>query len=391
MNCNEIEIRLNDYLDGVLSVDESVEVEKHLESCLSCRGELLRLRNLMAETAALPKELAPKRDLWPQIEGRIASTKQAASYSFFGIRLTRKAVTMAVAAAVMLVAAGIFWKIRQSDQPFWEVGRLAGSPKVGSSRLVDTGKLRVGDWLETDDSSRALISVGSIGHVEVEPGSRVQLVEARLTDHRLALQKGALEAQISAPPRLFFVETPSAVAVDMGCAYRLTVDDFGAGELEVILGWVSLVRNGRPSTSLGVVSQSNHESMVPAGAVCLIRPGVGPGTPFFKEKSLQFQQALQKLDFEKGGAAELQTILAESEASDAFTLWHLLPRVASVERGRLFDRMAELMPPPDGVTREGILQLDAEMLKLWKEDIDLKTDFPFVPQAKTITPERSRL
>ncbi len=378
MNCSEIEIRLNDYLDGVLPRDEVNEIEKHLESCLSCREEFMRLRNLMAEAAALPKEILPKRDLWPEISARIASIQQAASYSFLGIPLTRTVGTLAIAATLILVAAGVFYEIRQSDKPFWEVGRLAGSPKVGSSRLADTGKLRVGDWLETDDSSRALISVGSIGHVEVEPGSRVQLVEARLTDHRLALQKGALEAQISAPPRLFFVETPSAVAVDMGCAYRLTVDDFGAGELEVILGWVSLVRDGR-------------ESMVPAGAVCQIRPNIGPGTPFFKEKSARFQQALLKLDFEKGGRDELQTILDESEASDAFTLWHLLPRVSGDERERLFNQMAELAPPPGGVTREGILKLDAGMLKLWKEDIDLKTDYPFAPQAKTITPERSRL
>jgi hypothetical protein len=59
------------------------------------------------------------------------------------------------------------------------------------------------------------------------------LVAARWTDHRLALDHGAIEARIWAPPRLFFVETPSARAVDLGCVYTLEVDRAGAGRLSV--------------------------------------------------------------------------------------------------------------------------------------------------------------
>ncbi len=378
MNCLEIENRLNDYLDGILSSSENQEIAKHLESCLACREELLRLRNLMAETAMLPKEMKPAHDLWSEIAGRIASTKQAASTSFFGLPLDRTVGTLAIAALVLIVAGGIFWKAKQSSKPFWEFGRLSGNPKVASARLFNTGKFRVGEWLETDDSSRAVISVGTIGHVQVEPNSRIRLVEARLTEHRLALQKGALEVQISAPPRLFFVETPSAVAVDMGCAYRLTVDETGAGQLEVTFGWVALVRDGR-------------ESMVPTGAICLIRPAVGPGTPFFKNKSSRFQRALEKLDFENGGLPELEIVLNESQKSDASTLWHLLTRVSGTGRELLYSRTVELTPPPEGITREGILRLDAKMLLRWKEEIDLKTEFFSEPQTKITLTERSNL
>ena len=73
---------------------------------------------------------------------------------------------------------------------------------------------------------------------------------------------------IWAPPRLFFVDTPAGVAADLGCAYTLEVDDHGDGLLHVTSGWVALQLKDR-------------ESMVPAGASCATRPGVGPGTPFF--------------------------------------------------------------------------------------------------------------
>src|SRR5207253_7821011 len=127
-------------------------------------------------------------------------------------------------------------------------------------------------WLETDSSSRAKISVGRIGQVEVDPNTRLRLVQTRLTEHRLALARGRMQARIWAPPRLFFVDTPSAEAVDLGCAYTLAVDDAGGSLLQVTSGYVAFVRDGR-------------ESKVPAGAVCVTRPGIGPGTPYFADAS----------------------------------------------------------------------------------------------------------
>src|SRR5436309_715730 len=95
---------------------------------------------------------------------------------------------------------------------------------------------------------------------------------------RVALERGKLHAFITAPPRLFFVDTPSAEAIDLGCEYTLAVDDAGIGLLHVTLGWVMLERDGR-------------ESYVPIGAMCETRPGVGPGTPFFEDASLSFKEA----------------------------------------------------------------------------------------------------
>jgi hypothetical protein len=224
--------------------------------------------------------------------------------------------------------------------------------------LTSTGRLEVGEWLETDAASRARIAVGLIGHVEVEPNTRVRLVEAKATDHRLALPRGTIHARISAPPRLFFVETPSALAVDLGCEYTLHVDSTGGSLLQVTAGWVSLEFGGR-------------ESIVPAGAACTTRPGFGPGTPFLQDASEKFQIALGKFDFENGDAAALDTVLAEARNMDSITLWHLLFRTSDQERARVYDRLAALVPAPEGVTREGVLRGDPEMIKAWQKHLNL--------------------
>ena len=262
----------------------------------------------------------------------------------------------ASAAGILLVIAG-FWFAARLSRPALHVARLSGEPTIGSGRISSTGRLMRGDWLQTDGSSRARITVGEIGHVEVEPHTRIRLVESRVSEQRLALARGKMHASILAPPRIFVVETPAAVAVDLGCTYTLAVDDSGASILEVTSGWVALEEKGRVS-------------VVPAGALCWTRPGVGPGTPYFKDSSAAFQAALDRFDFGGGGRDAIDVLLTESRKRDTLSLWHLLSRVDEAERIRLYERIAAFVPPPRGVTREGVLELDKKMLDYWRDELE---------------------
>ncbi|MFO0983420.1 MAG: FecR domain-containing protein [Planctomycetota bacterium] len=266
---------------------------------------------------------------------------------------------------ILLVAAAILAVISLGLAPLfygrsgtWEVAALCGTPTVNDAVMRGTGQLAKGQWLVTDASSRAEIAVGAIGRVEVEPNTRVRLVDTRLTEHRMELSRGTMHARIWAPPRLFFVNTPSAEAIDLGCAYTLRVDDAGQTHLLVTYGYVALNLNGR-------------ESRVPTGAACETRPGIGPGTPHFEDASEALRAALAKIDFERGATAEVATVLAEARPRDSLTLWHLLTRVARADRGPVYDRLAVLSPPPPGVTRAGILDLDEHMLTAWQQELGI--------------------
>jgi len=46
--------QLECYLDGDLSASERADADTHLHACLACRTEVVRLRGLMADLAALP-------------------------------------------------------------------------------------------------------------------------------------------------------------------------------------------------------------------------------------------------------------------------------------------------------------------------------------------------
>lgn len=350
---------LSAYCNGELSAAESRHIAEHLLGCERCRTEYEAVKLGVKLAEMLPLIAAPD-SLWTNIEaefdsGRADAVEKVRPASF-GWR-----PRLAAVGAALLLAVGVVvgWVYLRESRPFWSVARLSGSPRIGAAAIADKGQLARGEWLETDADSRAKIEVASIGQVEIDPNTRVRLVETNPTEHRLELERGRMSARIWAPPRLFFVDTPSAVAADLGCAYTLEVDKSGAGLLRVTSGWVALQLHG-------------HESMVPAGAACATRPVVGPGTPYFEDASDNFRTALSQLDF--GSQEELEpaltTVISESRVRDTLTLWHLLPRVAGSARERIYERLASLGPPPEGVTRDGILQLNEQMLQRWKDSLE---------------------
>ena len=300
-------------------------------------------RELLDEARKLPRSIEPPRDLWPGIRQRISrGNRETGSGNRWLI--SRRWVQLAAAAVLLLVVARSLIP-RQG----WVVEREMGRPLVGAQLLAAAGRVRVGEWIVTDDSSVAVVQVGSIGRVEVKPRSRVQVLAARPTDHRLALARGSIDAKVDAPPRLFFVETPSGTAVDLGCAYTLAVDSLGSSWLHVTGGYVEVQWGGR-------------RSIVPLGAIAETRPGVGPGVPYMADAPPALRRALEAFDFGRGGKAAVRAALPAARPEDALSLWHLLFRVEAGERGAIYDRLASLVPPPPGVTRAAALGLEPATL-----------------------------
>jgi ferric-dicitrate binding protein FerR (iron transport regulator) len=269
----------------------------------------------------------------------------------------------AALAATVLLAAGLAWlalRGRDTARPTWALTAGTGPFTIDSDPAATTGRLAPGQWLETSEGATVRLSVGEIGTVNVGPATRLSLVAAGPDEHRLRLQRGRIEALILAPPRLFFVDTPSALAVDYGCSYVLTVDAAGDGELSVTAGFVSLEHGGR-------------RAIVPRGFVCLARAGRGPGTPFAADAPQALRRALLDLDFGPGAQEALRAALRDARSDDAITLWHLLGRTEPGTATAVLDRLSALSAPPSGVTREGVLAHDQAMLDAWGADLGLPT------------------
>jgi anti-sigma factor RsiW len=73
MSCDETRRWLDDLVDGDLGETLASEVRDHLDTCATCRAEECRRRELLLETASLPREIQPSLDLWPGIAARLGA------------------------------------------------------------------------------------------------------------------------------------------------------------------------------------------------------------------------------------------------------------------------------------------------------------------------------
>jgi hypothetical protein len=356
MRCQAVRQLLGDYVEVRLVDARRHAVEAHLARCAACRAEAAAQRALLGAVKGLPRAVEPPESVWGAVAARLGLPAErepefpppAAGWGFESARARRLGLAApagawgirpALAAAFLLAVGAAAWLPLRAHQG-WRVQDTVGNPTITP------------DVLATDHTSRIRLAVGRIGEVEIAPDSRVHLLEATSREHRLALDRGAIAARISAPPRLFSVETPSATAVDLGCAYTLAVDASGGSLLHVTVGWVEL-------------SWLGTSSVVPFNMSAYTRPGFVPGTPFSDRASDSLKAALLRFDFQRGGAAALATVLAYATERDAITLWHLLLRADGTGRADVYRTLARLASPPAGVTEAGVLRLDGRQLGRW--------------------------
>jgi hypothetical protein len=272
------------------------------------------------------------------------------------------AFAFATAAAIFLIGllairARFEWR---PDDP-WKVTRVAGQPRIATSVVGDAAHLAVGEALETDATSRARLKIGNIGTVDIEPNSRVRLLATRTRHHRIALDYGTIQAHTWAPPFSFGIETPSSTLFDIGCAFTLHMNRDGFGIVHVDAGWVQF-------------EYGDAQSLVPADAEAVTRPGRGPGTPYFADAPADFKAALNAFDTSEESTdartRALEAILAAARPRDAISLLNLLHKVPRPRRDRVLDLLSRFVPLPKGVTREQVLALELDAMNRYWTAVD---------------------
>ena len=267
----------------------------------------------------------------------------------------RRRLWLAVAASLIVLIGISVFAVRFMWIPgeAWPIASTTGSPTINGRPITPATRLGIGDVLRTDASSRAVVQIARVGELEVAPNSTITLMQTRSRRHRVRLDRGHVSARVWAPPFTFSVHTPAGLASDIGCAFDLRYDG-GAGAVHVTSGWVDF-------------DGEDRSSLIPAGALAELR-GQNPGTPYYTDATPAFRAALRAYDLETG---PIEPVIASARPRDAMTLVHLLERAPRAERAPLYDALARLAPPPPGVTREGVLHRDLQMLDDWRRSMGL--------------------
>ncbi len=127
---------LNDYLDGLLPDAERRAFESVLANNVELRAEFEALRALRTETAALPRAIAPERDLWQGISKRLDDSPTVVSFRRRESAPRRGMTwTYLAAAAMLLLVFGATILLNRAQAP--TVTIPATTPLADESSLPD--------------------------------------------------------------------------------------------------------------------------------------------------------------------------------------------------------------------------------------------------------------
>ena len=185
MNCTRMETLLDDYADGLLAASAIDEVERHLADCAACRRSLDELRGLQQATRALPRGIAPERDLLPGIRDRIGRDARRAS----GPNWLRLA---AVAASVFVLTSAV-WVGLRSTAPGPDPA--ASAPGFSTAMLAADVNLAEFEAAETqyEEATAHLLELVEARGDELSPETRAVIEEnLRIIDEAIDQVREAL-------------------------------------------------------------------------------------------------------------------------------------------------------------------------------------------------------
>ena len=271
---------------------------------------------------------------------------------YFNLELFKK-----IAYTILVVGIAIALYIFITSGGGWEVIQLSGQPKVDNSVMDKGDSFTSGGTIETDASSSVTVAIPEMGRLLIDNSS---LVSRTKNSNEIKVEKGQVRKFEGDASNVLTVLTPLAKFTELykGGAFRLHVDDNGSCKLIVESGWV-------------IVNIKDFDSYVPKNFNCIITRG-RYAIPYPSESSQQLIVLLE--NFSGINDPSFGTILSLATKKEALSLWHLLQLVSSENRSFGFDKLNELIPVPVGVTKEGILALNKNMLLDWRQEIELKMD-----------------
>ncbi len=198
MTCEAIRERLDDYVDQLLEGPAQEEVRLHLIECEACAGEAREVRRLVELARALPRELAPSHDLWPQIAGLVGARREGWLWYGPDQRWGGREWAGLAAAATLVVAAALaaWWSTGAATAPTRSVrsGEAVRASYEANTRAVEEEYARAeAAFVAAIEARSSRLSPESRARVDAS----LRVIDQALAEIRVELGKNPSDPQLN--------------------------------------------------------------------------------------------------------------------------------------------------------------------------------------------------
>ncbi len=389
MTCENIHDVANKFLDKTITKHELDELETHFEYCRNCKRifdsykklsfELNNIDSTTPPPAAILEqlvinlqskevagtELKEEKAIKPvndksnrEIEKRKKKVKIKSEELLFSSKpeifwKKHKLPILLVLIALLICAAGVIYFsffYNRNTSP-WQIIGYSGSYHF-SEQKNSRDNFYLNQKIITDANSGVVIAIPKLGRLSLEPLTEIKLVNDTENSSRVFLYKGKVKISTLIQNKQFSVET-------MNAAFTENLTDFSVEQLSSGITHVEI-----NSGSL-TISTLNQVFRLPGKYKCDILTKNSYNIPVHMDASVNFLYGLKEFELGNINIEILSRILDAASVKDIFSLWHLIKKANRIYRPIIFDRLNSLSPVPEKVTKEGVMQLNNEMMNTW--------------------------
>lgn len=366
---NEIETNLESGRIAVIKNVKLIGNEAELDDALSKLPPEIEpdketkekiLKEMNAQRMKLKEEIAAKRE--EEQEEEIIETeqkdkkekkKERSSEPFFTPEKVKLIKTGAIfLGAVSLIIVVIMFLTQSTSD--WKILTVTGAPKADGKIIEKGDELKPGRLIVTSEGTSLSFEIPKVGSVMMNELSSLKRVG---NEYTIELLDGSIRKNSENAQQKFKVITSAATVEDyyLGSRFEISVDDLETTKARSVDGWLKVTAGG-------------HESLVPQGFTSVTKNGSNAGLPLNKQAEPEMREML--INFSGNDDPNFGIILLNATLNDALAIWHLLKRVEVDKRVAVYNTLKEILPPPDAVSKSGVLSLDEESLKIWLEEIE---------------------
>ena len=271
-------------------------------------------------------------------------------------RKSNKKIIWVVLLIVAIAAVIIYLKATTKT---WNISEHSGTYLI-NNKTASEPELSSEDIVSTEASSTVTINIPDVGNTRLLQNTTLKRLDEKNTAQLIS---GDLDIKNAGALENFKLVIPSATIEDFytGNNYTVSTDEEGNSLIKLSVGW------------LRIYNKNLEESIFPQSFEVKVSKEQGLGLPYSSESDSAYIAHLEEYLFNGKSLNVLGIVLSNSTSRDAITLWNLLKRVEDeMQRNQVYTWLAKLVPPPSTVNKDGILNLDPEMMQAWLDEIDWK-------------------